>query len=74
MYYSNILNIFVTIHIIPIIHTDREVTVMISSVYSYYLSQYGTNLIPSMTHIQELSLRTHIARLLRLTARLLCTN
>ena len=25
----------------PIIHTDREVTVMISSVYSYYLSQYG---------------------------------
>jgi len=31
----------VTIHIIPIIHTDREVTVMISSVYSYYLSQYG---------------------------------
>lgn len=39
--YSNILNIFVTIHIIPIIHTDREVTVMISSVYSYYLSQYG---------------------------------
>lgn len=29
------------IHIIPIIHTDREVTVMISSVYSYYLSQYG---------------------------------
>ena len=30
-----------TIHIIPIIHTDREVTVMISSVYSYYLSQYG---------------------------------
>ncbi|HCS04873.1 MAG TPA: hypothetical protein DIV53_08725 [Eubacterium sp.] len=32
---------FVTIHIIPIIHTDREVTVMISSVYSYYLSQYG---------------------------------
>lgn len=26
---------------IPIIHTDREVTVMISSVYSYYLSQYG---------------------------------
>lgn len=29
-----------TIHIIPIIHTDREVTVMISSVYSYYLSQY----------------------------------
>lgn len=32
-----------TIHIIPIIHTDREVTVMISSVYSYYLSQYGNN-------------------------------
>jgi flagellar hook-associated protein 2 len=31
----------VSIHIIPIIHTDREVTVMISSVYSYYLSQYG---------------------------------
>lgn len=30
-----------TIHIIPIIHTDREVTVMISRVYSYYLSQYG---------------------------------
>lgn len=30
-----------TIHIIPIIDTDREVTVMISSVYSYYLSQYG---------------------------------
>lgn len=30
-----------TIHTIPIIHTDREVTVMISSVYSYYLSQYG---------------------------------
>lgn len=30
-----------TIHIIPIIHTDREVTVMISSVYSYYLCQYG---------------------------------
>lgn len=30
-----------TIHIIPIIHTDREVTVMISNVYSYYLSQYG---------------------------------
>lgn len=30
-----------TIHIIPIIYTDREVTVMISSVYSYYLSQYG---------------------------------
>lgn len=30
-----------TIHIIPIIHTDSEVTVMISSVYSYYLSQYG---------------------------------
>lgn len=30
-----------TIHIIPIIHTDREMTVMISSVYSYYLSQYG---------------------------------
>lgn len=30
-----------TIHIIPIIHKDREVTVMISSVYSYYLSQYG---------------------------------
>ena len=30
-----------TIHIIPIIHTDREVTVMISSVYSYNLSQYG---------------------------------
>lgn len=30
-----------TIHIIPIIHTDREVTVMISSAYSYYLSQYG---------------------------------
>lgn len=30
-----------TIHIIPIIHTDREVTVMISSLYSYYLSQYG---------------------------------
>lgn len=30
-----------TIHIIPIIHTDREVAVMISSVYSYYLSQYG---------------------------------
>ena len=30
-----------TIHIIPIIHTDREVTVLISSVYSYYLSQYG---------------------------------
>lgn len=30
-----------TIHIIPIIHTNREVTVMISSVYSYYLSQYG---------------------------------
>lgn len=30
-----------TIHIIPIIHIDREVTVMISSVYSYYLSQYG---------------------------------
>ena len=30
-----------TIHIIPIIHTDREVTVMISSVYRYYLSQYG---------------------------------
>ncbi len=30
-----------TIHIIPIIHTDKEVTVMISSVYSYYLSQYG---------------------------------
>lgn len=30
-----------TIHIIPIIHTEREVTVMISSVYSYYLSQYG---------------------------------
>lgn len=30
-----------TIHIIPIIHTDREATVMISSVYSYYLSQYG---------------------------------
>lgn len=30
-----------TIHIIPIIHTDREVTVMISSVYSYYLSPYG---------------------------------
>ena len=30
-----------TIHIIPIIHADREVTVMISSVYSYYLSQYG---------------------------------
>lgn len=30
-----------TIHIIPIIHTDREVPVMISSVYSYYLSQYG---------------------------------
>ena len=30
-----------TIHIIPIIHTDREVTVKISSVYSYYLSQYG---------------------------------
>lgn len=30
-----------TILIIPIIHTDREVTVMISSVYSYYLSQYG---------------------------------
>ena len=30
-----------TIHIIPIVHTDREVTVMISSVYSYYLSQYG---------------------------------
>ena len=30
-----------TIHIIPITHTDREVTVMISSVYSYYLSQYG---------------------------------
>lgn len=30
-----------TINIIPIIHTDREVTVMISSVYSYYLSQYG---------------------------------
>lgn len=30
-----------TIHIIPIIHTDREVTVIISSVYSYYLSQYG---------------------------------
>lgn len=30
-----------TIHIIPIIHTDREVTVMISSIYSYYLSQYG---------------------------------
>lgn len=30
-----------TIHIIPIIHTDREVTVMINSVYSYYLSQYG---------------------------------
>ena len=30
-----------TVHIIPIIHTDREVTVMISSVYSYYLSQYG---------------------------------
>ena len=30
-----------TIHIIPIIHTDREVSVMISSVYSYYLSQYG---------------------------------
>lgn len=30
-----------TIHIIPIIHTDREVTVMISSVYCYYLSQYG---------------------------------
>ena len=30
-----------TIHIIPIIHSDREVTVMISSVYSYYLSQYG---------------------------------
>ena len=30
-----------TIHIILIIHTDREVTVMISSVYSYYLSQYG---------------------------------
>lgn len=30
-----------TIHIIPIIHTDREVTVMISSVYSYYLSKYG---------------------------------
>lgn len=30
-----------TIHIIPIIHTDREVTVMISSVYSYYLPQYG---------------------------------
>lgn len=30
-----------TIHIIPIIHTDWEVTVMISSVYSYYLSQYG---------------------------------
>ena len=30
-----------TIHIIPIIHTDRAVTVMISSVYSYYLSQYG---------------------------------
>lgn len=30
-----------TTHIIPIIHTDREVTVMISSVYSYYLSQYG---------------------------------
>lgn len=30
-----------TIHIIPIIHTDREVTVMISSVYNYYLSQYG---------------------------------
>lgn len=30
-----------TIHIRPIIHTDREVTVMISSVYSYYLSQYG---------------------------------
>ena len=30
-----------TIHIIPIIHTDMEVTVMISSVYSYYLSQYG---------------------------------
>ena len=38
--YSNI-KYFVTIHIIPIIHTDREVTVMISSVYSYYLSQYG---------------------------------
>jgi len=31
----------VTIHIIPIIHKDKEVTVMISSVYSYYLSQYG---------------------------------
>lgn len=30
-----------TIHIIPIIHKDKEVTVMISSVYSYYLSQYG---------------------------------
>ena len=30
-----------SIHIIPIIHTDRDVTVMISSVYSYYLSQYG---------------------------------
>ena len=30
-----------TIHIIPIIHKDKEVTVMISSVYSYYLTQYG---------------------------------
>ena len=30
-----------TIHFIPIIHKDKEVTVMISSVYSYYLSQYG---------------------------------
>ena len=39
--YKRQIKYFVTIHIIPIIHTDREVTVMISSVYSYYLSQYG---------------------------------
>ena len=30
-----------TTDIIQIDYTDKEVTVMISSVYSYYLSQYG---------------------------------
>lgn len=37
--YSNILNICDDTHYTN--YTDREVTVMISSVYSYYLSQYG---------------------------------
>lgn len=57
-----------TIHIIPIIHTDREVTVMISSVYSYYLSQYGNKSNPKYDSHTRTQLKNTYSKVVKINS------